>query len=62
MRAHKATESHLSRARWIGKVGYRYLPADDYPGGENSMTEQLEFLRSLGIPVVTVSPGNTTRH
>ena len=47
-----------ARARWMGKVGYRY----DYPGGENWIAEQLEFLRSLGISVVTVSPGNLTRH
>ena len=33
-------------------VGYRYLLAGDYPGAERRMAEQLEFLRSLGIPIV----------
>ena len=61
-RARKAVESHLARARWMSKVGYRYLVAGDYPGGENLLAEQIEFLRSLGIPVVPISPGNTSRH
>ena len=61
-RARKAVESHLARARWMGEVGYRYLLAGDYPGGGDCLAEDLEFLRSLGIHVVPVSPGNTTRH
>ena len=44
------------------EVRYRFLVAGDYPGTERRMAEDLEFLRSLGIPVVSVSPGNTTRH
>ena len=34
----------------MSEVGYRYLAAGDYPGGEDLLAEQLEFLRSLGTP------------
>ena len=51
-RARKTVESHLTRARWMTKVGYRHLLAGDYPGAERRMAEDLEFLRSLGIPIV----------
>ena len=32
-RALRAVESHLARARWMTKVGYRHLAAGRYPGG-----------------------------
>ena len=58
-RARHAVESHLARARWMTEVGYCYRAAGDYPGGENRMAEQLEFLQSLAIPIVP--RGATTR-
>ena len=61
-RARKAVDSHLARARWMGEVGYRFLVTGNYPGAERRRAEDLEFLRSLGVPVVPISPGNTTRH
>ena len=51
-RARKAVKSHMSRARWMGEVGYRYLVSGDYPGRERRMAEDVKFLRSLGIPIV----------
>lgn len=52
-RARKAVESHLARAIWMTKVGYRYLAAGHYPGAEREQAEQIEFLRSLGIQVLS---------
>ena len=48
------------RACWMTKVGYRDLAAGQYPGAERDRAEQIEFLRSLGIPVV-LSDGRTGR-
>ena len=45
----------------MSEVGYRYFLTGEYPGGENRLARDIEFLQSLGIPVVTVSPGNRTR-
>ena len=41
------------------QIGYPYLVAGDFPGGENRMAEPLEFLRSLGISIIP--RGGTTR-
>lgn len=48
-RARKVVDSHLARARWMSRVGYRYLAAGQYPGAESGRASHLEFLRSLGI-------------
>ena len=51
-RARKAVESHLARAIWMTKVGYRYLAAGQYPGAGREQAEDIELLRSLGIQIV----------
>ena len=59
-RACKAVESHITRARWMGEVGYLLLAAGDYPGdGRDERDEAglLEFLPSIGI---TLAPRGGT--
>ncbi len=46
------------RARWMGRVGYRYLAADLYPGADSEGASQLDLLRSLGI--MSTSPDGRT--
>lgn len=48
-RARKVVASHLARARWMSRVGYRYLAAGQYPGAERGQASQLDLLRQLGI-------------
>ena len=50
-RARKSLDSHLKRARWMSKVGYRLLLAGQYPGAERDRAEQIELLQLLGITV-----------
>ena len=56
-RARKAVESHLARAIWMTKVGYRYLAAGQYSGAERG---QAEMLGSLDV--LTVPPAGRTRN
>ena len=58
-RARKAVDSHLARAIWMTRVGYRYLAAGQYPGAEREQAEQADFLRSLGI--LPLPPDGRTR-
>ncbi len=57
-RARKAVDSHLARARWMTKVGYRLILAGQYPGAERDRAKQDELLQSLGIG--GVPPNNQT--
>ena len=57
-RARKAVDSHLARARWMTKVGYRLILAGQYPGAERDRAKQDELLQLLGIGVVP--PENQT--
>ena len=59
-RARKVVASHLARARWMSRVGYRYLAAGQYAGGDSEGASQLGLLRLLGL-MTTPPDGGTGR-